>query len=639
MMPYFKQLLIWIVILTGYRAYAQLPDSIIVLKQVEIRASRILEKQSSTRSTQKIDTFTLKTYSTNSINELLSKSTNITINQYGASGLSSVSMRGGNANHTAVLWNGFNIQDPLNGEFNLALSTVNIIDEMSINYGGNSALYGSGAVGGSIELSNKALYNSGFKASISQSIGSFGKLSTMGKISYGNEKLFIRTRLFRSSIKNDFEYKNFAKNGFPMDTLKNSAIEQYGLLQEVNYKITKKQEISAQIWLQNNERELAPNMTVTNGYAKQYDKSYRMATTWNRKSQKLDLEVKNGAFYSQIQYISPDINLDVIHTSFNNITDAIANYKFTKKHSTLFGINNNYVQAESDNFNNIEKLNKTAFFLSYKFDLKNKILLTSNVRSETVNSDFKPLTYGLKFEYIILKKLSINTNISKNYRTPNFNDLYWIGAYAKGNPDLEDEEGMSADLGLNYEIAFDKLSINTNITGYYSQFNNLIHWQPQGNFWTPENKKLVKTKGIEFRLQSAYGITKNMSLFLNANYTYTDSKLKEKADNESDNVLNKQLIYIPYYQANGLLGFSYKKLRADIILKYVGQRYTTADNNNWLDKYITTDLNISYTYNYKDFGINGFIKINNIFNTEYMVREWYPTPLINYEIGLKFMYN
>ncbi len=638
-MSFYKLLFIWIILLISFEAYAQETDSIIILKQTEVKAFRIKDNQATTRSTQQIKKIALTTYSTNTLNDLLSKNTNITINQYGVSGLSSVSMRGGNANHTAVLWNGFNLQDPLNGEFNLSLSSVNIIDKINIHYGGNSALFGSGAVGGIIQLSNKAYYNSGIKVSAQQSFGSFGKQTSLFDMSYGTHKLFLRTRVFYSSIKNDFEYVNFAKNDHPIDTLKRAAIKQYGFLQEAYYKINKKHSFNTQFWYQNNYREIPPNMTVTDGYSTQYDEFSRLAFAYNKKGEKLDLEIRNGLFLSKINYIKPDIILNVHHSSLNNVTEGIVNYRLTKHNSFLFGINNNYIKGESDNFIQAEILNKTAIFLSYKLEIKNKVLLTANIRKEVVNAVFKPITYGVKAEYFITKSLVISSNLSKNYRTPNFNDLFWIGAYARGNPDLKDEDGFSADLGLNQRINTNKLDLECNISAYYSKFSNLIKWQPIGDIWIPQNKKMVTTKGLEVRLNTKYQFTNTTIGFFNINYTYTDSELTQKAENESDNVLYKQLIYIPYYQANGLLGFQYKKIRADIIVQYVGQRYTSADNENWLDQYIVTDINLNYTFNYKKISSMFFAKANNIFNTQYMVREWYPTPLINYEIGLKIMYN
>ncbi len=636
-MSFYK--LVFVLLILSFGAKAQQQDTVINLTQVEVKAKRILERQTKNQSTQQIKKAELKKYSTKDLAALLSTNANITINQYGASGLSSVSMRGGNANHTAVLWNGFNIQDPLNGEFNLALATVNLIDEIDINYGGNSALFGSGAVGGSIQLNNRTIYNSKLKLGFQQSIGSFGKTTSLANISYGSKKLFLRTRIFYSKIENNFEYANYAKKNHPIDTLKNSEVEQYGILQEVGYIINKRNKLSSQFWYQDNSRGIAPNMTVSDGYAKQYDDFFRAAIAYNRKGDKLDLEIRNGIFFTNLNFIKPEINIDAHHKSFNNITEVIAKYKFSKSNSALFGLNNNYIKAESDNFSQTESLNKTAAFLSYKFNLYHKFNFTANLRAELVETLVKPPTYGIEAEYFFTYNFSINSKISKNYRTPNFNDLYWTGAYAKGNPKLKDESGYSTDLGINYIINKKKLLFKINITTYYNQFSNLIQWVPEGNIWTPENKKLVETKGIELRISNKYKINDNLSSFINLNYTYTDSRLIEKADHESDNVLNKQLIYIPFYQANGLIGIQYKKFRTDISVKYVGQRYTTADNNNWLDKYIITDISLDYANNYKSYKYNIFFKANNIFNTEYMIREWYPTPLINYELGFKLNYN
>ncbi|MCK5775331.1 MAG: TonB-dependent receptor plug domain-containing protein [Bacteroidales bacterium] len=638
-MYFIKYFFFCLLLLLGVEALAQEADSIIILNQVEVKSFRILEKQSQIRSTQKIEKVELIRYSTSTLTDLLSKNTNITINQYGVSGISSVSMRGGNANHTAVLWNGFNLQDPLNGAFNLALSTVNIIDDIGIDYGGNSALYGSGAVGGTIRLNNLPNYEGGVGIGIQQSIGSFGKHASLVNVSYGRKKLFLRTKFFYSAAKNDFEYVNFAKLNHPIDTLKNAQVKLYGVLQELYYIINDKNEISTQFWVQKSDNQIAPNMTVSDGFSTQKDEFIRWATTYKRKSEKIDLEIRNGLFSSKQNFIKSDIGLNVNHLTLNNITEAIGSYKLNDKNTLLLGVNNNYNEAESDNYNTKETLNKTAYFLSYKFDVPNKIFLNANIRTEMINGSFNPFTYGIKAEVFIVEDLSVNTNISKNYRSPNFNDLYWVGAYAHGNPHLKDEDGYSVDLGLNHQIHTKRLTTETNMTVYYSKFTNLIYWQAEGDFWMPQNKKLVLTKGVEFRLNTAYKFTNAISGFLNVNYTYTDASLKEKADNESDDVLDKQLVYIPYYQANGLIGMQYKKLRFDMIIKYVGQRYTTADNKNWLDKYILTDLNLTYTVNHKSINATIFAKVNNIFSTQYMVREWYPTPLVNYEIGIKIMYN
>ncbi len=638
-MSFIKLLVFGIIMVFVFELSAQQTDTSATLSGVEIKAKPILQNQSDTKSTQNISKVALKTYSTSSLNELLSKTANITIKQYGASGISSVSMRGGNANHTAVLWNGFNLQDPLNGEFNLAQSSLNIVDEISVNYGGNSALFGSGAVGGIIALNNKAKFNSGLAGSIQQSVGSFGKTNTLASISYGNKKLFFKTRAFYSYIENDFEYTNSAKGNSPTEILQNSAVKQYGILQEAYYLIDNKSKISTQLWYQKNHSQISPNMTVSNGYSNQYDDVLRIATAYNRKFNNWDLTIRNGIAAATQNYVDDNIYLDAVHKSFNNITDVIANYKLNKTNSLLAGINNDFNRCESDNYADTMTINKTALFVSYKYQKDNKLMLNGNIRSEILNGEIMPATYGLKIEYYVFNFLTINSNLSKNHHTPNFNDLYWVGPGASGNPDLVDEDGYSADIGSNFFINKKRFMINANATAYFSRFSDLIMWQEIDGIWMPQNKKLVDTKGVEFRANGEFKHTKNIKTFASITYTYTSSKLKGELTEENKNVIDKQLVYIPLYQANANVGITAYGVSLAVSVKYVGQRYIYEDNSDWLDGYILTDLNLNYSIKDKKLRADVFAKANNIFNTEYMIRNWYPTPMINYELGIKLYIN
>ncbi len=65
--------------------------------------------------------------------------------------------------HTAILWNGFNIQNAMLGQTDLSLLPAVFFDEVEIEYGGSSAVWGSGAVAGSIHLNNRAGFGRGLK--------------------------------------------------------------------------------------------------------------------------------------------------------------------------------------------------------------------------------------------------------------------------------------------------------------------------------------------------------------------------------------------------------------------------------------------------------------------------------------------
>ena len=108
------------------------------------------------KKTISIDSLTLSRYNTSSLSELLSHQSAIHIKSYGNGNIATTSMRGGNANHTAILWNGLNIQNAMLGQTDLSIIPSAFFDQISLEYGGASAMWGSGAIGGSIHLKNNS---------------------------------------------------------------------------------------------------------------------------------------------------------------------------------------------------------------------------------------------------------------------------------------------------------------------------------------------------------------------------------------------------------------------------------------------------------------------------------------------------
>src|SRR6187402_1862581 len=86
------------------------------------------------------------------LSDKLSSDVPLYLKSYGNNQLSTISIRGTTASQTAVLWNGININSPTLGQSDLALLPLYLFDQLSVRYGGSSALYGSDAIGGSILL-------------------------------------------------------------------------------------------------------------------------------------------------------------------------------------------------------------------------------------------------------------------------------------------------------------------------------------------------------------------------------------------------------------------------------------------------------------------------------------------------------
>ena len=121
------------------------------------------------------DTNTLRIFKNNNLADFLQSNTPLSIKAYGT-GLATVSTRGTGSSHTAIVWNGFNIQNALNGLVDLPLNEAGAFEHIGVQFGGSSALYGSGAIGGAIYLDNDIREKRGFHGELGFLSGSYGLL-------------------------------------------------------------------------------------------------------------------------------------------------------------------------------------------------------------------------------------------------------------------------------------------------------------------------------------------------------------------------------------------------------------------------------------------------------------------------------
>jgi hypothetical protein len=95
--------------------------------------------------------------------EVLKREAGIFIKEYGSGLLSTITHRGGSAAQTSVLWEGINLMNPMLGQSDLSLMPLAFVDNLSWQSGGNSALNGNNAIGGSLKISSRTEFNSGLK--------------------------------------------------------------------------------------------------------------------------------------------------------------------------------------------------------------------------------------------------------------------------------------------------------------------------------------------------------------------------------------------------------------------------------------------------------------------------------------------
>lgn len=598
---------------------------IIVNKQTLLQASK---KQLT------FDSLVLSKYNTTSLADLLANQSTVHIKSYGNGNLATTSLRGGSSNHTALLWNGLNIQNPMLGQTDLSIIPTLLFDNVSLEYGGGSAMWGSGAIGGSIHLQNKTLFDQGFSSKLQLSVGSYGNKKIASGIILSYKKLISNTRLYYNTSDNNYSYKDTADHEQPTKQITHSNYVTKGIMQEVSFLATAYQKIGVRLWYNKTDRNL-PSYTSSISKQNQEDENLKLSADWNYNRGNLNSIIRLAYFNDQINYTDSIASI----FSESKVSTLIAesdNVYTLNRHKFNLGVNITSFNSETKNYAQPQQLNKIALFAAYQISFyHDKLHYNLSVRKEHTSLTTIPFTGNTGLHYQLTKQFALKVNASRSYRQPSLNDLYWNPG---GNPDLKPEDSYEGDGSIEYKLQRKKISLIIEGTYFNRHTTNWIIWLPTDNaYWSPRNIAEVYSRGTETKSELAYS-HKDLKVKLSASTSYVLST-NQKTANENDRSEGRQLIYTPRYNGNATLMIAYKGVSILFNQNYTGYRFTSTDNTTWLYPYYLANLKLSYKSTLKNMNMELFGNINNVFNTNYRVVSNRPMPLRNYEAGINLQYH
>jgi vitamin B12 transporter len=605
-------------------------DDPIVLKEVQVTSSR-LEDYAVGARIESPDSALVKMHRQENLASLLVNTTGVSLKSYGAGGLSSVSMRGGLNDHTAVLWNGLNIQSPMNGGVNLSVMPVSFFSNVEVQHGGSGTLFGSGAVSGVIHLSGNDLFNQEDNVNASVTSGSFGLKGADAGFKIGNRNFATRLSVFGQTGDNDFTFSNTSRINSPEETQTNAGVKQYGVLQENQWRLSESSLITTGFWYQYYDKDLQTLMTRRKpDETNQKDENILASVNYKRYGQDGTLMVKQGMVRNRVLYSNPDLaNPQADNNSYSWISEAEYKYQIGKYHSVNAGVNYTYELAKSNGYVGDATRNRLSAFAMGRYGFNSgKGAAVLSFRNEVTENNTQPLVYSFGVEHPVFNGFRLKGNVSRNYRIPNLNDLFWKeDGYAIGNPELVAEDGWSGDVGLSYSFKSGSVKTDFNTAVFASRTNDLIVWLPEnGGKWKPHNKKPGETRGVEAGVKLNASGGKNHfggQLF----YTYVHSILSTE-----DEYNDQQMIYTPEHKLNAGLNYSRDAFYTTFAGRYTGERYY--DYQSTLDAYTIVDARVGYRVSWRGFDADFSFKIKNITDVNYQVVVWYAMPPRNYRFNL-----
>ena len=593
-----------------------------------------------------INSLQITQHNQNNLAQLLADQSQVFIKSYGPSTLTSPGFRGGNAYHTPVLWNGFNLQSNMNGQVDFSLIPSFLIEGIAIQYGSPASIFGSGAMGGAVHLQSISPNSSGLKVELMLGSASYKTYSSGFKLYYQTKKWLLVQKFFTQTSLNNFEYRNidllqkstginnpdFTKAN--VERASNSSFKTYALMQEITFNPMVNHTISLKSWLQTNDRKLPPALNIPDSSAKQLDKTLKLIVEYKFIKGYYELNIRHGFFDDFINYYDKNIGT-AISKSFSNISYLEQFYKLGKYHFQL-SLMNQLNRASNNAYSKTMVQNRIACFGSIKSTwFNNKLQQQISFRKEIVDGKIIPFmpSYGLDFQ--LKKWLSFNSNIARSYRLPTFNDLYWA---VLGNPFLKSETGWSEELGIKSKVLIKhKIIVNTGLTVFNKNIANWIMWVPdQNGLSRPQNIAKVWCRGLEADWKMNIPIY-YFNLMVSGLHDLTIAS-NQQTNSIADSSLNKQLIYTPGLKHTLQIGIGYKSYTINYVHHYIGIRYVSSDNHNWLLPYQTTRICASKKITLKNTNILLQAQVNNLYNQTYQVIQNRPMPLRNYQLSINYQF-
>lgn len=544
---------------------------------------------------------------------------------------------------TLLLMDGVPINGTWHGWTSLSLIPKDAIDRIEILRGPMSALYGSGAMGGVINIITDKPTKSR-ETIIKATYGSMNTLSGMlfqgGK--YKNFGYYIGGRYY------DTDGYIAAKEPESYNT--NNARTDWNGFGKIMW--FPDENSSLTLGLMHSDEDVERGRT----YANHLMKTTHSHLTYEKKGK---IGIK-ASVYSQFQDWAIDFDFGVGAPTYDQLIFQeklnLLSYGELFKVNVPVGKKHNITTGVDYRHSSIEK--KAQFFVGnregdtkgkqhlasvfaqdeVKF-LENKIILTIGARGDYVKSydgycfdsdpspfppidenyddrDWMAFSPKVGAVYHLQDKTTFRVSAGSAFSAPSLPRLYTTMQRStrliKGNPELDPERAFSYDIGIDHWFLN---SLQGKLSIYHTDGIDFISSRAvDANTTIFDNITKVQMQGIETEVK--YVITKAWSCF----FGYTLNKSIVKEDNENPDTEGNFLAYIPEHKSSlGIIFDNPKLFSANAYLRYTGEVYTDIENTKedmW-DDYWTMDLVVSKA-------IFKYIKISfaveNLFDVHYDVQ-------------------
>lgn len=558
----------------------------------------------------------------------------------GPGGTASVFLRGANSEHTLVLLDGVEINDPISPSRFCDLAHLDLanVDRIEILRGPQSTLYGSDAVAGVINIITKKGQGKP-KITISSLGGSYQTLSNQtglsgssGSLSYSLAASYFRDK-GPSAASSSYE-GNKEKDGY----------RNLSLSSRVGFKFNDNFDLDLIL------RSLKTKTDIDNfggsygddpNNIQDYNSFYlrgqlRLLLLKNRWEQKFSLAMIDYSRYHQnlpddshpLQSEKGNFQSKLLKAEWQN------NLYLHEANTLTLGLDLQQEEGESDYlfqgaFGSLathfpqQKASTAGFYVQDQVRVSGCFFATFGARLDAHSQFGTAFTYRLAPAYIIEKTgTKLKATLGTAFKSPSLYQLYaprtlWGPI---GNRYLEPEKSTGWDVGLEQEILGKRITLGA--TYFSNNFKNLINFDYTQGYL---NIGRAQSKGVELFLEAHFN---HQGLF-KINYTHTEAKDRDR---------QTYLLRRPKDKLSASLNYTLmEKINLNFSFLYTGQRQDM-DYSTWPEREVSLPaywlINGVASYDFSPH-FQLFLRLDNIFNEQYEMIKGYGTPGFSALAGLK----
>jgi len=578
----------------------------------------------------------------------------VVVNDYGPQGATkSVSLRGSTSSQVLVLVDGIRLNSSRDGLVDFSTIPLENIDRVEILRGGASTMYGTGAIGGVINIITKQAREPSISLKVTN--GSFiphvarEVSASMVQTSVPANMMDLvdgqTVELSMVGIVGDIGLSgggSFARaaNGFTWhdadgidtwrrrtnaDALSGSAFA--GLSSPL---------LGGQLAVRGVIDLSALGAPGSLQYplddARQGNLSASGSLSWKSDrffADALSLDVKSSFRYAELTYNDPASPPRSVHRTRTASLDLTQKFTFSDSASAIYGGGAYFDSADSTNLPTIKERLNLAAFLSLPFFPVDNLTITPAVRYDYFSDFSGSISFSLSAVLALSESASLRASLGSAYRAPTLNELYWIDSWGTiSNPNLKPETSYEGEMG--FTIAGSPFSLDVSLFTRLV-YDNIVWFYDELTF-TSYILNLTRTLFPGAEVHGKFMLTETISL--EASYTFLYSLVLNDGTTELSASDDRRVPFAPVHTASMGVRYSGRVASFGIGMRYVGDEYTKIDNSasSLLHGYFVADADFGYTVNEK---LTFMIAGKNLLNSLYYTQTDFPMPPFSLETGVQ----